>query len=1103
MKAIRTTNQGGNTKLGLRTNHYIKYTHNVNKFGLLSAFLFTLLALTSLFPISKGEQNTEAVTGTAQSSSLTLNVASQTASVVLDVNSMAGTFATSSADDSAAFSVVTNNFSGYTLSISGSDNEGKLYDITKSYFLEPLTSAVSEADFSSTSSLNGKWGYKPSKFNSLANSNYLPAPTTFSSTLDKTSAANATANDYTISLGLRADYSTAANTYTNAFVITAVPNPIAYVITYDANTTDTVSNMPAAQNSTTSATEITLTNNIPSREGYNFKGWCSIAPTEARPNVCAGIAYQPGNAYDIDQTTENITTLYAMWAKPSLQEYSYMECASKAVDNPVILTDIRNNKDYTVRYINGNCWMTQNLKIDKGQEMTPEDTNITSNFTMPTNDLSSGVSSTVPKVHEDADTGNWYNFCAATAGEICNSSAASNDDAAQDICPAGWRLPTAYEQRDSLTNGKWQSYVSDYPLAFNPTPAGIFNSAGNFVTAGTGGVWWSSTLNKDNSYRISYEEGNGLYSGNASSRASGFSVRCIKRKPSVIIEVSFNPNGGAGRMQEQYVGIGEGVKLTANAFTNEGYDFIEWNTEPDGAGTAYKDQATFLGEIDTSDPTVRITLYAQWGKLPIMQEYGFKQCKENAESQAVTLKDARDNKAYTVRYINGGCWMTQNLKIDAGQPMTPDDTNISAGYSISPSDMYVGDSVEIGNYYNNRAATAGTNGGRYDICPMGWHLPDRPEYETLASDSSSSSETSPYVALFTPVTAGYYDGGNNLYDLGNYGYWRMSSGSTIRYHAMNASLSTSNGGSNSNKYSVRCVKRPYISIIFNANGGNGAAYSQRIGAGINTYLTANEFAMPNHVFAGWNTKPDGTGTAYADRAAYTAPMSDENNTITLYAQWKIITINELVHASSMQTLTTSQCANSDNGAVAELVDVRNYKSYTIAKIDGKCWMTQNLKIDKGQAMSPADTNIASNYIMTSIDLTTGDNSYTQAEIHEGDNTSGNWYNYCAATAGTICDNTNSTNASQDICPAGWRLPTQSDFYSLTSGYGKRAAFNIVFAGYYGSGSLRSSGSSGYHWSSTASNTARHYILSSYDSFSWTSYSSDFRYYGNSVRCVLK
>ena len=318
MKAIQTTNnQGGklSSKFHFRNNNYIKHSRNLNRTGLLSAFTFLLLALTCLFPISKSEQTTEAVTGTVQSSSLTLNVSSSAASVELDVNSNTGTFASSTTDNSAVFSVTTNNFSGYTLTISGNDDEGKLYDSTKQNFLTSLANATSEADFSSTSNtnLNGQWGYKPSKFNSVANANYLPAPTTTASTLDTTSVANPTANNYSISLGLRADYTTTADTYSNSFIITAVPNPIAYVITYDANTADTVSNMPAAQNSTTSATSITLSDKTPTRENYDFKGWCTVAPTTANPDTCAGTTFQPGDTYGIDQTNENITTLYAMW----------------------------------------------------------------------------------------------------------------------------------------------------------------------------------------------------------------------------------------------------------------------------------------------------------------------------------------------------------------------------------------------------------------------------------------------------------------------------------------------------------------------------------------------------------------------------------------------------------------------------------------------------------------------------------------------------------------------------------------------------------------------------------------------------------------------
>lgn len=756
MKAIQTANnQRGklSSKFHFRNNNYIKLLSNINRTGLFSAFTFLLLALTCLFPISKSEQTTEAVTGTVQSSSLTLNVSQSAASVELDVNSNTGTFASSSSDNSAAFSVTTNNFSGYTLSISGSDNDGRLYDKTKQYSLEPLTSAVSEADFSSTSSLNGKWGYKPSKFNSVANANYLPAPTTTASTLDTTSVANTTANNYTISLGLRADYGTAANTYTNAFVITAVPNPIAYVITYDANTTDTISNMPASQNSTTSATEITLSDKTPAREGYDFKGWCTTAPTTTNPDVCTGTTFQPGDTYGIDQTSENITVLYAIWKKQIIyiQDYSYAQCSTEAVDAPATVVDKRDNKEYTVRYINGLCTMTQNLKIDAGQVMTPADTNIASDYIMTTDGFEIGESYIEARIHETGreDYGNHYNYCAATAGTICGSTTV---EATYDICPKGWRLPTAYEQRDALTNGIWQTWVTNYPTSFNVVASGGMSASGPLGDPNTIGYWWSSTAsNTTRRYNLYYSTSDGLRSGSSNSRYYGYSVRCVKAKPGVTI--SFNANGGTGTMDMQKIEAGQSANLTANTFTRTDYVFTGWNTEPDGSGTSYSNQANYTAPA--SEDNKIVVLYAQW--VPAMQSFTSSQCQSQATNAPVTVIDSRDNKSYKVRYINGVCTMIDNLAISPGTTITGTDSNIGNWAYTIPGELSYSSYMEgsafcddHGCYYNYFAATAGTieamdnsADATVDICPNGWSLPTYSQQSALTGTN--------YITVFSPI----------------------------------------------------------------------------------------------------------------------------------------------------------------------------------------------------------------------------------------------------------------------------------------------------------------------------------------------------------------
>ena len=72
-------------------------------------------------------------------------------------------------------------------------------------------------------------------------------------------------------------------------------------------------------------------------------------------------------------------------------------------------------------------------------------------------------------------------------------------------------------------------------------------------------------------------------------------------------------------------------------------------------------------------------------------------------------------------------------------------------------------------------------------------------------------------------------------------------------------------------------------ITFDANGGVGTMGTQTVNPNEATALTANTFfTRADYDFAGWNTKADGTGTKYDDKATVTI---SENT--TLYAQWTL------------------------------------------------------------------------------------------------------------------------------------------------------------------------------------------------------------------------
>ena len=137
---------------------------------------------------------------------------------------------------------------------------------------------------------------------------------------------------------------------------------------------------------------------------------------------------------------------------------------------------------------------------------------------------------------------------------------------------------------------------------------------------------------------------------------------------------------------------------------------------------------------------------------------------------------------------------------------------------------------------------------------------------------------------------------------------------------------------------------------------------------------------------------------------------------------------------------------------------------------------------------------------------------------------GIYYNYCAASAGSYCygDGTNYTGApdsdpvigslqdvTEDICPYGWRLPTDSnsgEYHDLYVAYGNddtnfQIALSVPLSGIYGSSSAESQGERGFFWSSTWNSTYGMYFLG-IESSDAKFEVHGFRHYGASIRCLL-
>lgn len=81
---------------------------------------------------------------------------------------------------------------------------------------------------------------------------------------------------------------------------------------------------------------------------------------------------------------------------------------------------------------------------------------------------------------------------------------------------------------------------------------------------------------------------------------------------------------------------------------------------------------------------------------------------------------------------------------------------------------------------------------------------------------------------------------------------------------------------NANSYTVK----------FDSNGGEGAMPDQNRKFDDGAALTDNAFTFEGRTFTGWNTKADGEGDGYTDKA--TANLtSTAKGTVTLYAQWSM------------------------------------------------------------------------------------------------------------------------------------------------------------------------------------------------------------------------
>ena len=237
-------------------------------------------------------------------------------------------------------------------------------------------------------------------------------------------------------------------------------------------------------------------------------------------------------------------------------------------------------------------------------------------------------------------------------------------------------------------------------------------------------------------------------------------------------------------------------------------------------------------------------------------------------------------------------------------------------------------------------------------------------------------------------------------------------------------------------------------------------------------------------------------------------------------------------------------------------DSRDEEPYCVSKLkDGNLWMLDNLRLDLTNstpmaALTTSNTN-ATETSLTSLrsgnraegnqyadgafvaawDSEHIANYYNRASVNAaskntavesyglGSGKAGVYYNYCAASAGSYCYNSKAaptdTNATQDICPAGWRMPTgntSGEYGALLTAYTNNEtatdtgslqyALSTPLSGSFVNGSADYQSSRGYFWSSTRNDGSNMY-LPWITKYRVSPQINIYRGYGISVRCLLQ
>ena len=447
------------------------------------------------------------------------------------------------------------------------------------------------------------------------------------------------------------------------------------------------------------------------------------------------------------------------------------------------------------------------------------------------------------------------------------------DDAANVKLGGNWRMPTREEFEELLHPANTdlclvsKNDVKGYLVVSKKNGNTLFLPAAGFkladeVTGVEDEYYYWTSEHAEEGLGVANVVGNfyGSLDVRPLNRPIGCAIRPVLAK-TLDYTISFNANGAEGEMIDVDAKYAQTITLPTCTFTKEEEVFRGWNTEPNGTGTSYKENQVLTITED-------LTLYAIW----------------------------RSKQGYVDLGLPSGLlWASCNIGAEnpeefgdyfAWGEVEPLDENYKWG-----SDNKYGDRC-------SRVSFELVDDAARQIWGGSWRVPLPEEIEELIAECEWTwtvlNNVNGYEvkgpngnSIFLPAAGSAYwsSQGIRTYSQGSRGYYR---GNLKQCQSYTTILSSSQISAfvemhQEEGYSIRPVRNKTAetyTLTFNANGGDGEMESLSFEYAEYKTLPFSAFTKEGFAFVHWNTKADGTGTAYKDKSQITL----KDNT-TLYAQW--------------------------------------------------------------------------------------------------------------------------------------------------------------------------------------------------------------------------